>query len=198
VRPTSADTHAKFFIFANNVLIMKKILSLKHWQVFILLIIGALCYNLHLEESRALSVGFSILGIMIYSLWPLLVSNELNRLLPKKVVLNFNFFLINTFIWLVVFVGILILSDGRGMTFTGVSAIPMFYVLFAYLYFLAYPVRLLNSIEKGGVAGFSKYIGDLFLVAFLPIGIWFLQPRINKVFNDHEQSTLEMNRLIEL
>ena len=67
------------------------------------------------------------------------------------------------------------------MEFDGIAALPGFYVFYALLYCMSFPARILKSIEKGKRADFGEYIGDFFLVVFLPIGIWFLQPRINKV-----------------
>lgn len=170
---------------------MKFILALKHWHIFIILLIGSFLYNFTIEGNAQLSMYFTIVGVIIYSLWPMFVGNELNQLLPKRITLNFNFFLINTFIWLVVFIGILVISNGEGMTFTGLSALPMFYAIFAYFYFLAYPAIVLNSIEKGKEASLGQYIGDFSLILFLPIGIWFLQPRINKILENEKLSSAE-------
>ena len=170
---------------------MKSILMIKHWQIFIIILIGAVLYNFKIEGNTMLSMYFTIAGTIIYSLWPMLVGNELNQLLPKRITLNFNFFLINTFIWLVVFIGILVLSNGEGMTFTGLSVLPLFYAIFAYFYFLAYPAKVLNSIEREKEASLGQYIGDFFLILFLPIGIWFLQPRINRILQKEKIGNLE-------
>jgi hypothetical protein len=75
----------------------------------------------------------------------------------------------------------MIISGGQGMEFNGVAALPGFYVFYALLYYISFPARTLKSIENGKKADFGEYFGDFFLIVFLPIGIWFLQPRINKV-----------------
>ena len=157
---------------------MKSILTLKHWQFFLIIIVGCILYNFTIEDDPTSTMIIRILGAIIYSLWPILTGSELNQLLPKRVEVNFNFFLINIFICLLTFISILILSSGEGMTFSGIYAIPMFYLFFAILYCLAFPVKLLNCIEAGKEVSLGQYIGDFFLVLFLPIGIWFLQPRI--------------------
>lgn len=79
------------------------------------------------------------------------------------------------------YVSVMIISNGAGMTFTGLAALPGFYVFYALLYYTAFPVRLLNTIEKEREVTFSDYILDSFLVIFFPIGIWILQPRINRI-----------------
>ncbi|MBB2147238.1 hypothetical protein GM921_17185 [Pedobacter sp. LMG 31464] len=170
---------------------MKSILTLKHWQIFLILVVGSLMYNFTIEGDQLTTMIIRIIGAIIYSLWPILTGNELYQLLPKRVTVNFNFFLFNIFISLLVFVSILILSYGEGMTFSGIYAIPMFYVFFAILYCLAFPAKLLNCIETGKEVSMGQYLGDFFLVLFLPIGIWFLQPRINKVVANERLARLE-------
>lgn len=57
----------------------------------------------------------------------------------------------------------------------------IFCMLFA-LYFIA---KALKSVEIMKQARFNDFIGEFFLFWFFPIGIWFLQPRINKLFDDN-------------
>lgn len=162
---------------------MKFFLNLKHWQVFIILFVGLALFNLTIENNVEITLVLTIVGAIAYSLWPIVLGNELNQLLPKKVKLNYNLFLINIFICLVVFVGSIIIAYGETLRFTGIYALPFFYVAYAYLYCLAFPAKALKSIELGREASLGDYIGDFFLIWFLPIGIWFIQPRINKIAN---------------
>ncbi|MBT1687152.1 hypothetical protein [Dawidia soli] len=45
-------------------------------------------------------------------------------------------------------------------------------------------MKVLKTIELDEEARFERYVLDIFLVALLPIGIWFLQPRVNRVVAD--------------
>jgi len=172
-----------------------KFLSLKHWQAFFIIIIGLFIQNLTITSNPTASWICTIVGAVIYSSWPIVVGNELNYLLPKRVTLNFSFFLINVFIWLVVLIGAFVfVGEGETLTFTGLSALPFLYAFFAYFYCLAFPAKALKSIELNREANIGEYIGDFFLILFLPIGIWFLQPRLNKVVMIKRE---EMKRDIE-
>jgi hypothetical protein len=44
-----------------------------------------------------------------------------------------------------------------------------------------FPVRLLKIIEKGDNIDINDYFGDIFLLIFWPIGIWLIQPRLNRL-----------------
>jgi hypothetical protein len=65
---------------------------------------------------------------------------------------------------------------------TGLPALGGFYVLFAGLHVMLFPVRVLKTLELRRNVRWGECIGDFFLSVFLPLGIWFLQPRINKVY----------------
>lgn len=137
--------------------------------------------NFTIEDNELLTTIFSITGVIIYSMWPLLVGHGLYQIAPDNINLNYNFFVLNSFVWLTTWIFIMIVSNGQGMEFDGIAALPGFYLFYALLYCMSFPARILKSIEKGKRADFGEYISDFFLVVFLPIGIWFLQPRVNKV-----------------
>jgi len=167
---------------------MNFILRLKHWQVFLILILGLFINNFTIEDNQTLTTILRLTGAVIYFSWGLLVGHGLYQIASDKLNLNYNLFLINSFVWLTAYMIVIIISDGQGMTFTGVEALPGFYVFFAFLHFLMFPARTLKSIEKDKKADIGECIGDFFLIVFLPIGIWFLQPRINKVTAGPDQT----------
>lgn len=167
--------------YHNNIDDMNFVLRLKHWQVFFALIVGLFISNFKIDGNQTLTTILLLTGMTIYFSWMLLVGHGLYQLLPDKIEMNYNLFIINSFVWLTAYVVVMIISDGQGMTFTGLVALPGFYVFYAFLHVIMFPVRTLKSIEKGRRADIGECMGDFFLAVFLPIGIWFLQPRINKV-----------------
>lgn len=167
--------------------LMEFILKLKHWQIFILLIVGFMAGATTIEDNSILTTILRISGPMIYFLYPLLVGHALYQIAPSKAGLNYNFFLINSFIWLACYAAVMVISDGQGMKFEGLAALPGFYVFFAFIYYLMFPARVLRSIEKDRKVDTAECIGDLALIVMLLIGIWVLQPRINRVVADQER-----------
>lgn len=165
---------------------MNFILRLKHWQAFIIVIMGLFISNFTVVGDPVLTITLRVIGTVIFFAWGLFAGHGLYQLLPGKIDLNYNLFLINSFIWLASYIVVIVISDGAGMTFNGVAALPGFYVCYAFLHFLIFPVRTLRSIEKNRKARISECMGDFCMVVFLPIGIWFLQPRINKVSQKNE------------
>jgi hypothetical protein len=171
---------------------MKKIiLKGEHWQFFIIIILGFILQNFTIEGKPILNLTFVLIGASLYFAWVIMAGNTLFQILPKKIELNYNLWVVNSFIWLITYFAVIVLSDGQGMKFNGVEVIPMLYVFYAIINSMAFPAKALKSLEKGKEAELKEYIGDFFLIIFLPIGIWFLQPRINKIANNLELNLSE-------
>ncbi|MES2557188.1 MAG: hypothetical protein V4604_13615 [Bacteroidota bacterium] len=56
-----------------------------------------------------------------------------------------------------------------------------FFSIFCIIYVLYFVAKTLKSVELQREAHFSDYIGDFFLIWFFPVGVWFIQPRINRI-----------------
>lgn len=44
-----------------------------------------------------------------------------------------------------------------------------------------YAAKIMKSVELGRMAKVSDYIGEFMLIWFMPLGVWILQPRLNKL-----------------
>lgn len=163
---------------------MEFFLKAKHWQIFLILIVGLFINNLTIEGNPILTMSLNIIGYLTYFSWLLFVGQGLLNYLPKKIEINGAFFLINGFIFIATFIAVLIISGGEEIHFTGFAALLVFYIMYAGFYFMSFPAKLLNSVEQKIEVSLGSYLGDFFLIVFLPIGIWFLQPRVNKIVNE--------------
>lgn len=59
--------------------------------------------------------------------------------------------------------------------------IPAIFCLFAASFISA---KNLKKTELQRPVGFSDFITEFLLILFFPIGVWILQPRVNKLFED--------------
>ena len=182
------------------------ILKAKHWQVFlIVLILPTLIYlatssiNSPLIQilSTYLYTTLSIVGIMIY-LW--LVTISLQKSLPKsKRKLSSRYDILFTipillFILLVVMhilkidgaIGIIGDENRAKAVFVSEkmlkTTLPLIFALTAsaLLCVLIVSKALKSAMLKKEVK-FTEYIPELIQFIFFPIGIWILQPKINKL-----------------
>ena len=70
-------------------------------------------------------------------------------------------------------------GDSQDMIF-GVLEILLLVGLVDYFYVVAFAARTIVKAEQAISATFSKSVLTFFQIMFFPIGIWFLQPRINQ------------------
>lgn len=67
---------------------------------------------------------------------------------------------------------------------------PMhFAAMLSTLYAMIFAAKTIKSAELNENATVSKYLGDFFLIWFFPIGIWILQPRIQKIIDKQDKNT---------
>ncbi len=171
---------------------MKPLLRLKSWQTFIVLIFSTILifivsiFNLSIDDwSRAQTIEFfRIVGLLIYTLWLFFLGLELNRK-------DNNPYRFNN----------LLLAFASFSFFTGYASInlavfPAFETLpfsirilsmpltFFGLIFLFYNIPMsLKSIELDRKVKYSECLFDVLLLfsSVIGIGIWWLQPRMNKI-----------------
>lgn len=157
------------------------LLKLRHWQVFTIIFVAVIMQNFTFEGYPEITSIITLVGYLVYYLWPLLVGDTLHKIAGKRFDLNNNTFIICGLIWLLTISSIVIFTDGASYRFTGIQALPGLLVVVAYCYYISYPAKALKTLEIGNDIEVGSYIGDFFLIVFLPIGIWFLQPRLNKI-----------------
>jgi hypothetical protein len=56
------------------------------------------------------------------------------------------------------------------------------FAMFCMFYDLYFVSKNLTMAETGRAATFNDYAGPFFLVWFFPLGIWFVQPRVNRLY----------------
>jgi len=54
--------------------------------------------------------------------------------------------------------------------------------IIGFIYLTYYVARALTLAEQKPAEDFTDFTGAFFLILFYPIGIWFIQPRINRLF----------------
>lgn len=56
-----------------------------------------------------------------------------------------------------------------------------FFSIFCILHTIYFAAKTIRSAELQTNARFSTFVGDFFLIWIFPVGVWFVQPRINKL-----------------
>ncbi|GAB3010902.1 hypothetical protein [Bowmanella dokdonensis] len=165
-------------------------LKAKHWQLFIVLV-GTMFAAQGLMISSAMSGGpLSALALVIPTLlmgilffgWLWAVSSACSKALPpelKSSPIPMQAGLVYALVYLVF----------GGFFFFGAGKQPPGYVIVMHLlamaaifYALGFTAKQLVKLEQGQDVSFFSYSGPFFLFWFFPIGIWFIQPKVNQLF----------------
>ena len=122
-----------------------------------------------------------IIGYLIIAGYKFFIGWELYVLIGPKWPFNFKLFIVNSIITGIGWPLVMVLTNYHGLSFNLQNAIPLLYFTFALFHTHALPMKMLVSIEENRKVNFGAYFGELLLLTIWPIGVWFIQPRLNKI-----------------
>jgi hypothetical protein len=177
------DTIASFFLRA------------KHWQIFGLLfglyIFGAVVVvalpaaPLSPGSLGAGRLAFgAVVALLMVSLlaWFWSMGSFLSSIVQPGLRLKggfFRFALIYPFLYIFAFIPFFL--SPRPVLFAVIFPLHLF-AMFCMFYSLYFVSKNLALAEAGKPVSFYDYAGAFFLVWFFPIGVWVIQPRINRLY----------------
>lgn len=162
---------------------MDFILRLKHWQVFIILLIGTLTSNFTWENQETFNLVLNSLGLIIYFFWYFAVGLELTEHVPPRVELSRTLFIVNAFVLIISMLIIGAVFNGHFSSNGLLEFLWIAYLMYAMFQFMFYPSKALRTVEQGKEATFGQYIKYVLLTIFWPFGIWWIQPKLNRIVN---------------
>ncbi|GGG29020.1 hypothetical protein GCM10011323_35530 [Pontibacter amylolyticus] len=147
--------------------------------------------NTTIEGYPAVNDVLGVIGAVLFFTILIAYGHYLYDYLPRKVELSYNLFIINAFLTTATLIAVAVLTESNEVSFTGIYALPGFYISYAFLHTIAFPVKVLKSIELNREAKFGEYIALFFGIIFWPFCIWFIQPRVNRIARE-EQAVIEV------
>lgn len=160
------------------------ILRAKTHQIFLSLSIPTLIVGFVPNFDSNVPLIKTIFIVFVYMVWIFTLSKGLNNCMPARFKLNESFLTFNLFFFVIIFSFLVIFSD-IGVYFTGWAVIIPLYFVFSFLYMYYFAAKALLSAERGRRASFGDHFGEMLLLMAGMIGVWFLQPRINALYEKH-------------
>lgn len=191
---------------------MNWFLRIKHWQLFLLMIgiplvsdISFISIFFEQDSSRIFSIFLPIIMIIwigIFFGWFYALGTNLHKKLPPHVKMNLRLFKVFwTFPVCYIFLICLVMMffsknffppDPEASLNTTIYAsvfVPVhLFAMFCIFYCLYFIAKTMKAVEWQRPVTFSDYAGEFFLLWFYPVGIWFIQPRINRLFEKSDDS----------
>ncbi len=192
---------------------MAKLLKFKHWQLFLLLmifplvfefiVIGLVAANKNPELAFVLVPVMIILFMGLFFSWIYSLGTHLHKKLPETASMKltrFKIFLlvpVAYMLFLSVFLfNLFSVIAGGGQPNPAIFAfiLPLhLFSIFCIFYCFYFNAKALKAVELQKPVTFSDFAGEFFLLWFFPIGVWIIQPRINRLFDPSAGSNDDNN-----
>lgn len=180
---------------------MTKFLTLKHWQIFGLLMGLPIAFQFiaiaSLFSSKDPTITLYVFPVMMilcvgfFFAWLYALGANLHKKLPATTTMNlkrFKIFIsipVAYMLFLSVFMSAMFSNSGgppNPAIFALIVPLHLF-SMFCIFYCLYFNAKALKTVEWQKPVTFSDFAGEFFLIWFFPIGIWIIQPRLNKLFD---------------
>ncbi len=193
---------------------IEKVLKAKHWQLFLLIfgipmifqfiLMGSMISGISSGNNSNPELMFNyfkifplimILFMGVFFGWFYSIGVGLDRKIPDELKLKvgrFKIFLLIPVIY-ILFFSIIIVTMMNGMRITGGEPNPAIFGLivplhlfsmFCIFYCLYFVSKTIKTAELQRKVEFGDFAGEFFLIWFYPIGIWFIQPKINRMIEE--------------
>lgn len=161
---------------------MEKILSFKHWQLFLIFICIFWVSPIPLKEI------INLIGILTFIIWIFSIVKygqikiqEQN--LPKLDDKLFKLNLVVLTLFLIIKYFFLTEEINETGIFNLIHIVLTIYLIFAFIQIIVFSSKTLSTLELRKETKFSDYSGYFFMFIFFFVGVWMLQPKINKLFS---------------
>lgn len=185
---------------------IKLFLNAKHWQLFILMVglpflfqIITIVYVIVMGNPLFAFSTFPIFMLLYVSIffgWFWSIGVGLHKFLPENHGLNIKKFKIFFFIPLAYIVLLMFSMMYLGIFSTFpppddmilislILIVPLHLIsIFCMFYMLYFCSKTIKSIELNREVDLSDYAGEFILLWFYFVGIWILQPKINRIYSE--------------
>ncbi len=186
-------------------------LSAKPWQIFLITCIPIFTFMLLL--SSPLDAGNNAyyliatfqFSIIVFLYWLKSIGLKLSAKLPATQsfdILGFKILIYYAITYMVVTSVLLLLMSVdikiavKIYSFISLSLLLPLFFLFALIHSIYDAAKILKAVELRKKVNFLDFIGEFLSFCFFPIGIWFLQASINRIYEMNASDDL-MNHLVE-
>lgn len=165
---------------------MKFFLQLEHWQLFLITFgLPNLFSIMNFPKGNAVSfIGSSLMFLGLFG-WIWSIANKLYSKIAEKEQFKLWRFRILFFLALSILILVFWSTDknsGMKSLIPYILCLTPFY-LAAMAYIILFAAKTLKTVETGRLPEFKEYLTEALLIWMFPIGIWILQPRLNKLID---------------
>lgn len=169
-------------------------LRAKHWQLFLVLV-GSMFLTQALMLNSVMDGGAVnplvmilptvLIGAVFFG-WIWAIASACYRALPRDLASSPRPMQIGL-VYALIYISLSgILLFGSGNQLPGYVALMHLLAMAAIFYSLGYTAKQLTKLEQKQDVTFFSYSGPFFLLWFFPLGIWFIQPKVNQLLGQEK------------
>jgi len=181
---------------ANMNSIERFFLGAKHWQIFLLIVgvcfvgqmvvLGSMATPMRspddFDRAARLLGAVTVVFMLFFLGWFWSMGSFLTSIIAKPQRLPIRYFRL-TLIYPAIYVAFFFTTFSASKPPSALIIPFHLLAMFCMFYNLYFVSKSLVLAETGRAASFYDYAGPFFLTWFFPIGIWVIQPRINRLFD---------------
>jgi len=177
-------------------------LRAKHWQIFILVfgvyfvsqmaLVGSILVSPHSQEVfskggllAGLVMTLSTLGLFVW-FWSL--GSYFNSIVQRELRMKSGFFRVALIYPPFYFVFFIATFQSSSPGLFGLIIPLHLFAMVCMFYLLYFVSKSLVLAETSKPALFYDYAGPFFLLWFFPIGIWIVQPKVNRLYSERQNA----------
>jgi|SRR5689334_21626895 len=180
---------------------MRTFLRFRHWQLFgvlvgiplIIRLINSTSLRIPTEVMNAMFPAVLVLLMLIYFVWAYAIGTNLSSKIPKDVKMNFKLFK-TAQLFIIFFIPIFGITTWLLMSFSpggkpnqniiAILGLLMCLIPFCIIYCIYFVAKTIKLVELQRPTSVKDFYADFLLILVFPLGVWIVQPRLNKISAD--------------
>ncbi len=174
---------------------MQIFVKAKHWQLFVVLCGLMYTPSLFIFDSPIpfLYDALTVIFMLVFFCWLYAIAIECNKRTSVELQKSPTYMLISLIYvatYAIVFSILLSLAQDSTQPLNIALLIPLIIIPFHFLaavcifYSFGFTAKRLVTLQRGKSVDFYDYIGTFFMFWFFPLGIWFIQPKVNSLLGN--------------
>jgi hypothetical protein len=165
---------------------LKFFLNAKGWQLFLPLFGSMLIMPFLPYHGTGMAVCYFIFT-PFYLGWLWAIAATANQKLDPPLRKSTKWMAIGL-VYMLVLVAVRGLFPGKALEMPGVFIPMQLSLMFALFYAFKFTAEQFVTLERNKEVSFFDYSGPFFLFFFFPVGVWIIQPRVNKMLGNSDSS----------
>jgi hypothetical protein len=177
---------------------MKFLLYLKPWKLFLLFFLCVI-----FSANHYTGLGVCVLFWIVYTAWVYNIGTAMHKLIPLNTKPGIKYFKFNCLYIQFVLIAIVVFAIAEMLLGLHLPTMPysvqsiikiilLLYLIWSWVYFSMFAARMLESVIEGELVNKSDSLKGFFCLLFFPIGVWYIQPAVQRVLIKYKGSGIPL------